>query len=252
MDVGRRHRALTLLELVVVIGILVILLAIGGSSISAARKQGRRLACLSNQRQIALAMHAYAVDCNDTFPISQYFDLRNGAFVTWDTTTEAGPPIMAKPGLIWEYVDGGAVQQCPSYEGPSLTAGDAFTGYNYNTTYLGRGEGEGPHRGFGTAPAKISQVRFTRAALVGDGGWSAGTNKFMRAPMDSGVAEATIHAGAQAYRHLDKTNVAFLDGHGESREARYRKAGAQRTSDDLLGWPENGFLSADDQAYAHR
>ncbi len=247
-----RRRAFSLIELLVVIGVFTALLALACTSLSAARKQGKWLACLSNQRQIALAMHAYAADFQEHFPVAQYFDVHGSAFVAWDTITEAAFPTRAKPGLIWEYADGGAVQQCPGYDGPSLTSGDLHTGYNYNTTYIGRGANEGPHRGFGQAPATVSQVRFLTAALIGDGGWSAGANKFMRAPLDTGAAEATVHAGAQAYRHLGATNVTSVDGHGESRRSPSRKPGADRLSEELLGWPANGFLSPTDRPYAHR
>lgn len=242
----------SLIELLVVAAVVSLLLAIGLPSISGARKQARRVQCLSQQRQIVLAIHAYAADHRDSLPIAQYFDEAGGAVVAWDTITELASPERARPGLIWQYVEGGAVQQCPSYEGPSLTSGDPYTGYNYNVTYLGRGQGEGDHQGLGEAPALLSRVRFTTAALIGDGGWRGGTNKFMRAPMDEGVAEATVHAGAQAYRHLDATCVTAVDGHGRFTRERHRKPGARRSSESFLGWPRNGFLSEDDRAYRHR
>lgn len=251
----KRPRAFTLLELLVVMAILAVLMAILGSALPKARQQAKSLACLSNQRQIAMGIHAYTNDFHNHFPISQYTDYANSAWVTWDTTTYfRGTTRSSRPGLIWQYVTGESVQQCPSYEGPSMTSGDPFTGYNYNTTYLGRGENEGEHDRMGEEPALMSHVRrATSAAMIGDGGYAAGTNKFMRAPLDGGVAEGTVHAGAQSYRHQNRTNVAFIDGHCESRSAKFLRG--QPTRQDcskILGWPKNGFLSADDRAYAHR
>ncbi len=243
-------RAFTLLEVLIVISILTLLIAILLPSLTGAREQAKRLACLSNQRQIAVAMQTYAMDFADTFPIAQYIDMAGGAFVAWDTRTPFSDPDHATPGLIWEYADGGAVQQCPSYDGPSLTSGDVYTGFNYNTTYIGRGQGESDFLSMTEAPARTTQIRSaSRAALVGDGGWSAGANKFMRAPLDGGVSEQTAHAGAQALRHAKSTNVVHVDGHGATQSALFTKPDAAPQSLDLLGWPANGFLSADDSAY---
>jgi len=220
---------------------------------SQARSQAKGLVCLSNERQIALAVHAYTEDSGGAFPIAQYFDRAHLAFVAWDTITYASTSGAARPGLIWQYAKGKEVQQCPVYAGPSMTTGDPYTGYNYNTTYVGRGESEGTYGTMGQAPAVAGHVRFPgKAALIGDGGWALGTNKFMRAPLDVGVAEATVHAGAQAYRHGDRTNIAYIDGHASATGDRFRKPGAHPYSESLLGWPNNGFLSPDDSAYAHR
>jgi prepilin-type N-terminal cleavage/methylation domain-containing protein len=246
------RKGFSLIELLVVAAVVSLLFAIGLPSISRAKKHARRMQCLSQQRQIALAIHGYVADHRDSLPIAQYFDEAGAAVVAWDTITESASPERVRPGLIWQYIDGGAVQQCPGYEGPSLTSGDPYTGYNYNVTYLGRGQGEGDHQSLGESPATLSRVRFTSAALVGDGGWRGGTNKFMRAPQDEGATEATVHAGAQAFRHLDATCVTAVDGHGRFTRERFRKPGARRSSESILGWPHNGFLSEDDRAYRHR
>lgn len=247
-----RSRAFTLVELLTVVSVMALLVSILLPSYSQARRQARAVLCLSNQRQIGLAIHAYAEDYGGRFPIAHYSDAAHRALVSWDTITYAGDRDHAKPGLIWQYASGNAVQQCPSYRGPSMTSGDPFTGYNYNTTYLGRGQGEPPYEGMGEAPASVSDVRYaTLAALVGDGGYRSGANKFMRAPFDA-IGEETVHAGAQAYRHRDETNVLHVDGHAASAGDRYRKPGARSDSEELLGWPQHAFLSPDDSAYAHR
>jgi len=248
------HRAnggFTLLESLLVVGVIAFLIGMLAPLLSRARQHARSIQCLSNQRQIAMAMHAYAADYDGVLPIAHYFDLSRSSFVTWDTVTDFTTEKVS-PGLIWEFVDGSAVQQCPSYDGPSFTLGDPYTGYNYNTTYLGRGQNEGEYRGMRQKPATLSCIRgASRVAMIGDGGWSGGANKFMRAPLDCGVAEGTVHAGTQAFRHLKRTSVAYADGHAACVSTPHQKHGAARGRKDNLGWPNNGFLSSDDRAYDH-
>ena len=58
----------TLIELLVVIAIIAMLAALLLPSLSTARERGKRIACLSNQRQIYVGVSAYAADSNDWLP----------------------------------------------------------------------------------------------------------------------------------------------------------------------------------------
>ena len=61
-------RAFTLVELLVVIAILAILAALMLPSLASAREKGWRAACISNLRQMGLAIHAYASDNDGKIP----------------------------------------------------------------------------------------------------------------------------------------------------------------------------------------
>jgi prepilin-type N-terminal cleavage/methylation domain-containing protein/prepilin-type processing-associated H-X9-DG protein len=58
----------TLIELLVVIGILAILAALILPALASAREASRRTSCISNLRQIGLAIHMYAEDSNGKIP----------------------------------------------------------------------------------------------------------------------------------------------------------------------------------------
>lgn len=65
----RFHSAFTLIELLVVISLVAILLAILVPVLGSARAAARRTACMSNLRQVGIAIHAYAEDYDNSIPI---------------------------------------------------------------------------------------------------------------------------------------------------------------------------------------
>jgi prepilin-type N-terminal cleavage/methylation domain-containing protein/prepilin-type processing-associated H-X9-DG protein len=66
---NRTARAFTLVELLVVIGIIAILIAILLPALSKSRESARRAACLSNLRQVHLAFSLYAGNYKDQVPL---------------------------------------------------------------------------------------------------------------------------------------------------------------------------------------
>src|SRR5260370_39782276 len=63
------NRAFTLIELLVVIAIIGILGALLLPALGRAKEKGRQTSCLSNLRQINVAIRLYADDCADSLPV---------------------------------------------------------------------------------------------------------------------------------------------------------------------------------------
>ncbi|HYE18801.1 MAG TPA: prepilin-type N-terminal cleavage/methylation domain-containing protein [Tepidisphaeraceae bacterium] len=66
------RKAFTLVELLVVIGIIALLISILLPALSKAREQAQQAACLSNLRQLGASMQLYANDFKDQIPIGYH------------------------------------------------------------------------------------------------------------------------------------------------------------------------------------
>ena len=136
MDADSR-RAFTLIELLVVIAIIALLMAILMPAMNVAREQGRRTACLSNMRQVGMALVLYQTEYERTPPKTQaVFDYASPEspdnvlkllrpMVSADNP-EAATPVYACPSL--------KPNPNPDYA-PTRTS---RTGYLANAVLLGR------------------------------------------------------------------------------------------------------------------
>src|SRR5438045_1233710 len=107
-DGMRRGNGFTLIELLVVIAIIAILAAILFPVFAQAREKARQSACLSNQKQIGVALSLYVQDYDETLPSSK----SHGA---WWTKADAKtwPPPFARDQVM-PYVKNEALWNCPS------------------------------------------------------------------------------------------------------------------------------------------
>jgi len=106
-----RRKGFTLIELLVVIAIIAILAAILFPAFARAREKARQISCLSNLKQMSLALLMYANDYDDCAPGAA--NPYGGAPTDWNQTT---------PYALWEvaidpYVGARKMYACPSWAG---------------------------------------------------------------------------------------------------------------------------------------
>lgn len=97
MNTNSWKSAFTLVEMLVVIGIVMFLIAIMLPSLGRAREQSRQLACATNMRAIAQAVTMYADENFDSFPVTTHIAQDGGWILT-----------------VAEYLEDQHVYRCPS------------------------------------------------------------------------------------------------------------------------------------------
>ncbi len=261
MNRPRHHGAFSLIETLVVVSTTALLVGLLLPSLQSARQQASRTLCLSNLRQMTIAAQSYASSYDGHYPLA-YYNRQEGTtryFYAWDFTTwkdwsDAEHPNRVRAGLLWMGRTVEKVHQCPGFSGADNALADPYTGYNYNTSYIGLNDLLSP-----ADSAKTTDVRRpSDTALFGDGQCAdGGANKYMRAPFshpgDTLLPDSARHAGVQGYRHQGRTSVAFCDGHARSWQKVYTETdpAAKAVLDEYNATDDIqiGFLSADNNAY---
>ncbi len=121
----RRRRGFTLIELLVVIAIIAILAAILFPVFARAREQARRTACLSNLKQIGLAIMMYVQDYDERMPIAGPMDHRPH-YCRFHSD-------LSLPDVIMPYVKNFELFVCPS--GPDSWLPGGAEEYYYGSHY---------------------------------------------------------------------------------------------------------------------
>jgi prepilin-type N-terminal cleavage/methylation domain-containing protein/prepilin-type processing-associated H-X9-DG protein len=117
-----RRRGFTLIELLVVIAIIGILAAMVFPVFARARESARKAVCLSNVKNLALAVQMYLNDYGQLWPAEHRAEVNAGAHPSNPTATNscallAGTrmnPYLMPPVLLDEYVRNREVWSCPS------------------------------------------------------------------------------------------------------------------------------------------
>jgi prepilin-type N-terminal cleavage/methylation domain-containing protein len=116
--------AFTLIELLVVIAVIAILAAILFPVFAQAREKARQTTCVSNMRQMGLAVQMYAQDYDECLPLAATATATG--FLNWHNLTDP-------------YVKNTQVWICPSYSAPIRDIfGNSVCHYGFNAYYLNR------------------------------------------------------------------------------------------------------------------
>ncbi|MEM7626978.1 MAG: type II secretion system protein [Planctomycetota bacterium] len=207
-----RNAGFTLIELLVVISIIALLLGVLLPALGSARTSAKLIKCASGQRQVGLALQAYAVDHRGVLPPSV-------------GTTQFVPTIFRSSALgydlrahVADYVTDFEVWVCPSVSGvtPPDDAGNtnalSYGTYNYypgrTTPDFGLAQGVPTNVDDRNATSSMSmfQDQFLEHAPGGDLRYNHGDGEFIGNTNNPSY-------GAYIGRDGDGANILFFDGH---------------------------------------
>lgn len=266
---GGARAAFTLAELLVVIAMVALLTGLLLPALNGTRELTRRAICASNLRQLAIANLGYAAENRGAFVLAAADMLSPSKNKRWHGERDSwNDPFDPARSPLAAYLGDGGVKQCPSFKPDTTGFETGNGGYGYNEKYIG-GRYDLPHLSKSSNPrdtrkkacevaattAEVAQpgatVMFTDAAYLQATGEAVHTIEysFCEPPFhvvepgrpQGGRPNPTIH-----FRHLDTCNVAWVDGHVDSRSMDFTTAyQTEPIGEDAAGKLGFGWFGAD-------
>lgn len=207
----------TLVELLIVIGIIALLAAILFPVFSQAREKARAATCLSNEKQIGLAFMQYDQDNDETLPI---FDTLTGNQLAWDSSlaqylgisinvsanNNKPPQVLLCPS---DYLQLSVGAQASGQFRQTYTMPDTLDASNNDVGIVGQKVGSlfWPGRPLTQVPAPSTTFLLVEAPNT--------TNEVGRAQLCAGPAGSRGQDLVLSPIHQSGWNYLFVDGHAK-------------------------------------
>lgn len=226
----RNPQGFTLVELLVVIGIIAVLISVLLPALNKARAQANVTACMANMKQLMNAWVLYANDNRGNLPFAETsiagtYKIKRGAVPEYDVNQPdgwvidiAGDPTTGteasvRAGAIWKYAPAPGTYRCPA-----STDTDNFRSYSISTVMNGSESYVDPKY----LLKKLAQVKPDRLVMIEENdpridpttGRRFNQGSFLTFKNVAGI----IWGDVPAMFHKKGTNLAFGDTHIEFRQ----------------------------------
>jgi prepilin-type N-terminal cleavage/methylation domain-containing protein/prepilin-type processing-associated H-X9-DG protein len=197
---SRTRPAFTLIELLVVIAIIAILAAILFPVFAQAREKARAISCLSNTKELGLAVLMYVQDYDESYPMSAYSpDLATG-----------GNHVVSTMDELYPYVKNAQIFQCP----------DNPKQYNYPAIFASLGLQTSNIFTYGSYIFNITVIADGPNNLLTGNSRPIQTDASIPYPADTpvwedGAFDAALNTPIIG-RHTQSANLSYCDGHSKT------------------------------------
>ena len=257
IETPAKKKRFTLIELLVVIAIIAILAGMLLPALKSARNSAKSILCLSNEKQVVLAIFSYADDSNGYLPFNFIDAPPRTAWVplyTWDQALLWGGYLSGFKNNAWAggslsvdfncpNVRSAAIMQCPT----ALGYGDPDNRhYALNTfiSYYYKSEAN-PTASTGRL-VKLDSIKKPSSGIMysevwgGLNGWpwfGMNSQSSFTTTQDHPDVIATASDGYMTYRHGNMSvNMSYFDGHSGAQKYSNR-TGNDGYSDGSVCWP---------------
>ena len=185
----KKTRGFTLIELLVVIAIIALLASLLLPALSKAREMARRTKCISNLKQIGLALELYADDYDGLYPYA-------AGTVAWEwDATDVTDGTYGWMQQLYSYVGNKNVYRCPSNK--------EYGDYGY---FLGTRAAHAATGFSGRASVNRKKIKYPSAfVLCGDSSYAFTEGDCDKDDYSQNCVASPVHNGG--------VNILFADGH---------------------------------------
>jgi type II secretory pathway pseudopilin PulG len=226
----RRRSAFTFVELLVVTGIIAVLIALLLPSLQLARAQARKLQCLSNMRQLGMALMLYANETRGYFPYQEEGSTADNSAGVVNFATTGVPnwlqsllPYVENNATVLICPDAAATYAFPISFNPTATSATNYLGNGVVMGGIQQTDGIWKTKCLSQIPNSADIICMQENCYAVDIAWLrpyfngivSGSPTYIYthsvyAGWPSGETYCSLHDGFQS------GNVIFCDGHGET------------------------------------
>lgn len=212
----KKQTVFTLIELLVVIAIIAILAAMLLPALSKAREKARNISCVNNLKQIYLGAYMYTDNYDDTLPVVSD---KTAQTAGWNQTAYTDVTNCGNYwyGLLNFYVTNEKTFECPA--DTAKTGCEAVQGsdnpafrLSYGMNAVSNATATGNYGSSADRAPNLTVENPSATLLIADVGCQNSSVAIAAYPYVGTAMEAVNFL---AYRHGDRFNVSFFDGHTE-------------------------------------